>query len=99
MAHRFTYELERGPIRDGLVIDHRCRRPGCVRPDHLEAVTNWENVRRSPHAPTAVNSRKTECMHGHVLNAENTYHYRGSRYCCECRRIRKRQYARRKGAA
>jgi hypothetical protein len=28
------------------VLDHLCRRCECVRPDHLEAVTNAENIRR-----------------------------------------------------
>lgn len=43
-AHRAYYEQHRGPIPAGLVIDHLCRTPLCVNPDHLEAVTNRENV-------------------------------------------------------
>ncbi len=45
-AHRVAYELAKGPIPPGLQIDHLCRNPRCVRPDHLEAVTGSENVRR-----------------------------------------------------
>lgn len=45
-AHRFVWELLVGPIPDGLVIDHLCRNTGCVNPDHLEPVTNEENLRR-----------------------------------------------------
>lgn len=45
-AHRYVYELHRGPIPDGLVIDHLCRNPSCVNPDHLEPVPLRENVRR-----------------------------------------------------
>ena len=45
-AHRVVYELLVGPIPPGLVIDHLCRNPGCVRPDHLEAVTQSVNVKR-----------------------------------------------------
>jgi len=45
-AHRFAFALLVGPIPDGLTIDHLCGRPACVRPDHLEAVTNAENLRR-----------------------------------------------------
>lgn len=37
-AHRWMYEQERGEIPKTLVIDHRCNRTDCVRPDHLEAV-------------------------------------------------------------
>lgn len=45
-AHRVAYERGVGPIPEGLVIDHLCRVPSCVNPDHLEAVTHWENLRR-----------------------------------------------------
>lgn len=45
-AHRIAYEMTRGPIPEGLVIDHLCRVHCCVNPDHLEAVTQGENVRR-----------------------------------------------------
>jgi len=45
-AHRFAYELLVGPIPPGLTLDHLCGQQACVRPDHLEPVTNAENVRR-----------------------------------------------------
>lgn len=46
LCHRLTYEDAYGPIADGLVIDHLCRNPSCVRPDHLEPVPQRENARR-----------------------------------------------------
>ncbi len=46
-AHRLAYAQTKGPIPDGLVIDHLCRVTMCVNPDHLEAVTVAENVRRT----------------------------------------------------
>jgi hypothetical protein len=45
-AHRFAFELAVGPIPPGLTLDHLCGRPACVRPDHLEPVSNAENLRR-----------------------------------------------------
>lgn len=46
-AHRVSYELSKGPIPKGRVIDHKCRNPICVNPDHLQVVTpqgNAENI-------------------------------------------------------
>lgn len=46
-AHRFAYELVKGPIPEGLTLDHLCNVPLCVNPDHLEPVTLSENIRRA----------------------------------------------------
>ena len=43
-AHRFSYELVNGPIPEGLQLDHRCRVPSCVNPDHLRLATNKQNA-------------------------------------------------------
>lgn len=48
-VHRLSYELAHGPIPDGLELDHLCRLTRCVRPDHLEPVTQKENHRRTTH--------------------------------------------------
>jgi HNH endonuclease len=45
-AHRLAYTLLVGPIPEGLTLDHLCGHHACVRPDHLEPVTNAENLRR-----------------------------------------------------
>lgn len=42
-AHRVAYELSFGTPGSGLCIDHKCRNRACVRPDHLQAVTQQEN--------------------------------------------------------
>jgi hypothetical protein len=47
MAHRVVYERVRGPIPKGLVLDHLCRNPGCVNPEHLEPVSQATNLRRA----------------------------------------------------
>ena len=43
-AHRFSYELAFGPIEPGLVIDHICHTRRCVRPEHLRAATQKQNM-------------------------------------------------------
>lgn len=45
-AHRFAYEALVGPIPEGIVLDHLCRTPNCVRPEHLQPVTTRENIVR-----------------------------------------------------
>lgn len=46
-AHRVIYEQHRGPIPEGLQLDHLCEVRSCVNPAHLEPVTPKENVRRA----------------------------------------------------
>lgn len=83
-AHRWSYELNVGPIPDGLVIDHLCRVRHCVNPAHLEPVTNGENVMRGEGlAPTL--ARVTHCPQGHEYNEENTYVKPGGRNHRACR--------------
>ena len=65
-AHRLSYELINGAIPDGLVLDHLCRNPSCVNPNHLEPVTVRENIRRGFNQ-VSVNMRKTRCPRGHPL--------------------------------
>lgn len=93
-AHRFAWESLRGPIPEGLVLDHRCRTRNCVNPDHLEPVTNEENVQRGI-SITVINARKTHCIRGHAFTPENTYRpARGGRQCIACRRGRGERRAR-----
>lgn len=43
VAHRAMWEHLRGPIPEGLVIDHVCNTRSCVNPEHMEIVTYSEN--------------------------------------------------------
>jgi hypothetical protein len=88
-AHRWSYEYHVGPIPDGMQLDHLCRNPSCVNPEHLEPVTARENVMRSS-GRAAVNARKTHCPQGHPYDEANTYIYppRGERQCRACSRER-----------
>lgn len=70
-AHRVAYELAVGEIPKGLVIDHLCRVRHCVNPDHLEVVSQRQNILRGT-APVVENARKTHCKWGHEFTPENT---------------------------
>jgi hypothetical protein len=85
-VHRVAYELWRGPIPDGLTIDHLCRTPACFNPDHLEPVTMAENLRRGG-GTWASNWRKTHCPKGHPSSGDNLLRSSsGARRCRACKR-------------
>jgi hypothetical protein len=88
--HRLVWMELRGPIPDGLELDHLCRNRICVNPAHLEPVTNRENNLRG-FSPAAVNARKTACKAGHPLSGDNLKMRRGKRECKECLRITARR--------
>lgn len=80
LAHVFAYEDTYGKATSGKEIHHACKNRGCVRPDHLEAVTPKEH---------AAQHRKTECKRGHLLEGSNIRITKdGRRDCRVCQRIR-----------
>jgi hypothetical protein len=70
-AHRVAYFLAYGAIPDNLVVDHvktqGCRHLHCVAPEHLEAVTQAENVLRG------ANGHRDRCPQGHPYSGSNLY--------------------------
>jgi hypothetical protein len=89
-AHRVAALLKFGSIEPGLVIDHLCRNPPCVNPDHLEPVTDQVNTLRG-NGPAANAARATSCPAGHPYSGTNLYvHHRNGRQCKTCRRDRER---------
>jgi hypothetical protein len=92
LAHRLSFEWCGNALKDGLVIDHLCRKRDCVNPSHMEMVTNVDNVMRGE-SIWAVNARKKSCVHGHAFTDANTWTSKlGHRSCKTCLKLRKRQY-------
>ena len=83
LAHRMSYEMHRGSIPKGLVLDHLCRNRLCCNPDHLQVVTNKVNILRGI-CPTAINAKKTHCINGHEYTPENTKKHIHGRQCRTC---------------
>lgn len=90
-AHRAMYEMLRGPIPDGMDMDHLCRNRRCVNPDHLEPVTHRENCRRG-NGYSGRNARKTHCPAGHPYATTPLVQWPskppGGRWCLICERAR-----------
>lgn len=97
-AHIWAYEHWIGPA-DAASSDHTCHKAGvcmkvmdcphrrCVNPEHLEPVTQQENVLRG-NAPALTRQRRdssTHCRNDHEYTPENTYirpdGYRACRAC------------------
>ena len=91
-VHRLSYNLHYGNIPDGLVVDHLCRNRACWNPEHLEAITQGENIRRAiPRKPKQV------CINGHALDADNVrLDSSGNRRCVICRQETAKQWMRQK---
>jgi len=91
LAHRYSYEQFVGPIPSGLTIDHvkarGCTTKLCVNPDHLEAVTNVENVMRG-NGICVRHKNQTHCIHDHPFDDENTVYSKNGkqRSCLACRK-------------
>jgi len=99
-AHIVAYEHFVGRVPEGKVLDHKCRMRCCVNPDHLEPVTQIENIRRGT-ASEVTRARMaaiTHCKRGHPLSGPNLNLYRGVRLCRACRAMySKKQEAKRRG--
>jgi hypothetical protein len=93
LAHRHSYEQHNGPIPPDRQLDHLCRVRACVNPDHLEAVTSSENIRRglrtrltldivqdiraSPE-PQAVLARRYGVDQSHISRIKNNHTWRNA---------------------
>jgi hypothetical protein len=100
LVHQVAWELENGPVPDGLVLDHvkarGCIHHNCVNVAHLEPVTNAENMRRYYGGAPVTD---THCRNSHARTPENTYQMAGrAPQCKTCNRDAVARYKARKKA-
>lgn len=86
-THRVSYELFKGPIPEGLSLDHLCKVTLCCNPEHLEPVTHKVNVLRGD-SIQAKNAVKTHCPRGHAYDIALK---NGGRWCSICARVSARE--------
>ncbi len=86
-AHRVVYEAERGPVPEGLYLDHLCRRRRCCNPAHLEPISAVDNQQRKSWASRA---RRRTCQAGHDLSLYAVVTPEGGRLCRRCNQGEKR---------
>lgn len=83
-THRATYMAFRGPITDGMDIDHLCRNRVCCNPAHLRVATRSQNNING----ARVLYLSPRCGNGHEWTEENTTWSAKQRHCKQCRRDR-----------
>jgi len=96
MAHRAVFTEVKGDIPKGMTLDHLCRNKICVNPEHLEIVTQRENILRG-NGKASINAKKTHCARGHEFTSDNTYtHFspKGEKWrkCKTCMAINSRKF-------
>jgi hypothetical protein len=96
-AHRWAWVSLRGPVAEGLELDHLCRVAHCVNPDHIEPVTQQVNLDRANTRPKQLAAR-THCKYGHEFSDANTYWAGTARQCraCNAANARRRKQQKRK---
>lgn len=94
-AYILVWEAANGPLPEGLSLHHVCENSACVRPDHLEPITQAEHARLHLTEQNR-NRKRTHCPSGHPYTPENTRivkDKRGNyRACRTCLVAAKRRY-------
>ena len=87
-VHRAVWEHYKGPVPEGLHLDHICRNTSCCNIDHLRAVTPQVNV-LAGEGPAARYARRENCD---KCGGPFSQYPNGVRYCKPCRSAKVMEY-------
>lgn len=83
-VHRVAMYFAKGPIEDGLVVDHICKNRNCVAINHLRLITARQNTLENSNSVGARNSMKVFCKNGHRFDKVYGEGAKRQRYCSVC---------------
>jgi hypothetical protein len=86
LTHRFAWMAYKGKIPENLCVCHKCDTRCCVNPDHLFLGTKKDNAEDMVKKGRHRDHGTTHCKKGHEYSIENTYLYKGGRFCRICHR-------------
>jgi hypothetical protein len=97
-VHRLIYLLEVGDIPAGYDVHHRCHKPGCCNPAHLELLSHSEHSRlhgieSNGNHVAAMRRARAHCQRcGHALAERTDKRKARVRHCPACHRQSSRAY-------
>jgi hypothetical protein len=94
-AHRLSYKVFKGPIKEGLLVCHTCDTPSCINPDHLFIGTPKDNFNDALKKGRIKYNKNKKLLKHPSISAYNKRDCR-CKECTELNRLKSISYRRRK---